>query len=159
MLLFLLIALVGSAVSSPILEVEPRSATNEELAAMYNLPRTVRPTSYDVILFLDPGNPANFTGSVTIRIVPTVSTSEIVLHAMAMEINTIGVWSDRDAQTDLVQDYHHTQNDTHFLRIWTTQALTADVPYNIHITYTGTYASNMFGIYVSTYEEPGVGTV
>lgn len=158
-MLLLLIALVGSAVSSPINEVEPRNADNELRAAQYNLPRESTPTSYDVILFLNPSNPDYFTGSVTIRIIPNRNTSEIVLHAMAMDIHTINVWDDRNPVVNLVADHHHAQNDTHFLRIWTSETLLQDVPYNIFLNYTGTYATNMFGIYVSTYEQAGLGSV
>lgn len=150
MLNLLLLALVGSAAAIPLAEVD-RAETNEQLALRYNLPRESIPTHYDVTLYLNPDYTDNFNGSVSIRLTPSFITSQIVLHAMEMTINSISLFSDRDLNVDLFDNFTLATDDTHLLRIYTNQELQTDVFYVLNIDYTGQYADNMFGIYVSTY--------
>nr|ACF34999.1 Cry1Ab-RR resistance protein APN2 [Ostrinia furnacalis] len=158
-MLLLLVALIGSAVASPVSQEESRTLTNEQLAAQYNLPRETIPTFYDVTLFLNPSYPDNFNGSVSIRIVPNITTNVIVLHAMEMEILNIEVFNVLNTTADIFQIHFLATDDTHFLRIFTTEQMLPNQLYIVNIEYRGQYASNMFGIYVSTYEQAGLGTV
>ncbi|CAH2208205.1 jg5003 [Pararge aegeria aegeria] len=125
----------------------------------YVLPGTSYPTFYDVRLFLDPGNHDFFTGDVTIRLFPTVNTSTIVLHAMAMNITKIGLYDALDENVDILESSNIATDDTHFLTVRSKVELNIMRPYHLKIEYIGSYATNMFGIYVSTYERPNIGTV
>ncbi|XP_045494019.1 aminopeptidase N-like [Colias croceus] len=145
-------ALLGAAYSVPL---------NQDITAMYGhyrLPGESYPTFYDVRLFIDPDYAHNFNGSVSIRIVPNINTDEIVLHAMEMTINSIQVVAD-GSSTNLYHSFWQATDDTHFLRIKTTAPLVALQPYTIHIDYIAQYAENMFGVYLSTFTQEGVGTV
>ncbi|KAM3967320.1 aminopeptidase N [Aphomia sociella] len=123
----------------------------------YILPNTSIPTFYDVRLFFDPSNPDYFFGNVTIRIVPTANISEIVIQAMELEINNIEVFSDRDydAIENLYSNHSLATDDTHILKIKLNTEIGEWQPHVIHINYVGHYAENMFGVYVSTYQESG----
>ncbi|XP_052740598.1 aminopeptidase N-like [Bicyclus anynana] len=136
----------------------PLSTENEPIPdEAYVLPGTSFPSLYDVRLFLDPDNEEYFTGDVAIRIFPTVNTSVIVLHAMAMDIINIELTDDFNQNINIT--YTLATDDTHFLTVNASVPLNIMSPYNLKIEYTGTYATNMFGIYVSTYERPGEGTI
>ncbi|XP_072939565.1 aminopeptidase N-like [Epargyreus clarus] len=148
------LSLLGSAFSLPT-EVVERNVNYEH----YVLPGESMPTFYDVRLFLDPGNTAFFFGNVSIRILPQRDINEIVLQAMEMDIDNIQVFSDRNSEVNLFQSFTQATDDTHFLRIRTNAQLIAFTPYIIHINYVARFAENMFGVYVSTYNEPGRGRV
>lgn len=148
MYLLLCWVLLGFVSGNPITEVDTTNSIREQ----YVLPGESIPTFYDVRLFLDPSNVDYFTGEVSIRILPTIDTDMIVLHAMEMSINNIEVYSDRDSLTNMFDSYTLAQNDTHFLRIRLNGTISPMQPHTIHINYTGQYAENMFGIYVSTYQ-------
>ncbi|XP_049870007.1 aminopeptidase N-like [Pectinophora gossypiella] len=155
MYLLLCLALLGPAMGIPLSEVATR---NEDLSAEYVLPGESFPTFYDVQLFLDPGHVESFTGSVSIRVLPVISTSQIVLHAMAMEINNIAVYAE-GSTTDILNNYTLANNDTHLLRINLNTAIQPMVPHIVNINYTGQFAENMFGVYVSTYQDDDGNTV
>ncbi|VVD01646.1 unnamed protein product [Leptidea sinapis] len=125
----------------------------------YVLPGESYPTFYDVSLVIDPDYHENFNGSAVIRIIPNQNVQEIVLHAMAMTISRIALFSESNTNLDLFSSYTLVTDDTHFLRIRSNALLLQNQPYSLHIEYTATYAENMFGVYVSTFEQPGVGTV
>ncbi|XP_075971880.1 aminopeptidase N-like [Anticarsia gemmatalis] len=155
MYLLPLLTLLGSVVCGPLsTDVKNVADTRPE---RYVLPTQTVPTFYDVSLFFDPGNTAFFTGRVSIRILPVATTNEIVLHAMEMTIaqNAINVFTDREPAVNLVQSFTLATDDTHFLRIRLNRELTVLQPATINIEYTGRYAANMFGVYVSTYESFG----
>ncbi|XP_038223211.1 aminopeptidase N-like [Zerene cesonia] len=146
------LALLGSAYSIPL---------NQDISALYGhyrLPGESYPTFYDVRLFIDPDYPSSFNGSVSIRIVPNVNTDEIVLHAMEITVNSIQIIAD-GSTVNLYQSFSQATDDTHFLRIKTSSQLVALRPYTIHIDYVAKYAENMFGVYLSTFTQEGVGTV
>ncbi|CAG4917258.1 unnamed protein product [Colias eurytheme] len=146
------LALLSAAYSVPL---------NQDITSMYGhyrLPGESYPTFYDVRLFIDPDYAHNFNGSVSIRIVPNINTDEIVLHAMEMTLNSIQVVAD-GSSTNLYHSFWQATDDTHFLRIKTTTPLVALQPYTIHIDYIAQYAENMFGVYLSTFTQEGVGTV
>nr|ASU92546.1 aminopeptidase N [Achaea janata] len=154
MYLLTLLALIGTAFCGP-LSTQVRNVDNR--AELYVLPTTIKPTFYDVRLFLDPGNPELFYGQVSIRILPQVETNEIVLHAMEMLIteNAIQVYTDREPTENIVTGFTQAGDDTHFLRIQLSRQLTVQQPATIHIDYVGHFAENMFGVYRSTYTENG----
>nr|AAD31184.1 aminopeptidase N 2 [Lymantria dispar] len=156
MYLLPLLTLLGSAFCVP-LNTEIQSTTRDDRAQQYVLPPDTIPTFYDVTLFLDPGNPDYFNGSVSIRILPISITNEIVLHAMEMEIeeDAIQVFTDREPNVNLFESFTLANNDTHFLRIRLNTQLTVMQPVTVTISYTAHFAENMFGVYLSTYEELG----
>ncbi|KAL4705520.1 hypothetical protein ACJJTC_011462 [Scirpophaga incertulas] len=141
--LFVLLALLGCAVASSM-------GQNTDLAALYQLPQETRPTHYDISLFLDPDNSESFYGNVTIRIVATTTTNEIVLHAMELDIQMISVHNER-VQEDIYVSHELAEDDTHFLRIKLNETMTVYTVYILKIDFVGKYATNMFGIYLSTY--------
>ncbi|CAH0605709.1 unnamed protein product [Chrysodeixis includens] len=149
MYLLALLVIAGSAIALPVIENNDRDMALESL---YVLPKDVTPTFYDVSLIMDPDNEAYFNGTVSIRVLPIVSTSQIVLHAMELEIFSIEVKSDRPNTEDLYLDSVKNNDDTHLLRIHLKSPLSVLTPHTINIRYSGLYAPNMFGIYVSTYE-------
>ncbi|CAK1599088.1 unnamed protein product [Parnassius mnemosyne] len=156
MYLLLLVSLLGSAISVPLsIEDDVTKNVNYE---HYLLPGESYPTFYDVRLFLNPNVAESFNGDVSIRVIPIRNTNEIVIHAMEIQINSIIVSSDSNPQQNIFQNFSLVTDDTHFLRIRTSTPLIAAQPYTVQISYVGRYADNMFGIYLSTYEEPGVGT-
>uniref|UniRef100_A0A2A4JIF2 Uncharacterized protein n=1 Tax=Heliothis virescens TaxID=7102 RepID=A0A2A4JIF2_HELVI len=152
MYLLALLTLFGSAFAGPIsTQVESRN-----LASTYVLPSDTIPTFYDVSLFLNPDNEESFRGSVSIRILPKVTTSEIVIHAMAMQIDSnIRVSSDRNPANNLYVSHTLATDDTHFLRIQLSEPMTILQPYTVEISYVGQFAENMFGIYLSKYQNNG----
>ncbi|XP_060801844.1 aminopeptidase N [Amyelois transitella] len=153
MYLLICLALLGSVTAVPLTEIQ-RNDPREEI---YVLPDTTFPTFYDVQLFIDPSNVDYFFGNVSIRIIPNVNTDLITLHAMAMEIDSIEVYSERDVNlaTDLFANYTLATDDTHLLRIRLSSSIGALIPHTVKINYVAQYAENMFGVYVSTYEENG----
>ena len=157
MYLLALLTLCGAAFAVPL--AEPASTQTElDRAAAYVLPRDTVPTFYDVSLVLNPDNEEYFTGSVDIRILPLVTTNQIVLHAMEMEIKAedIEVFSDRVPTANLFESHTLADNDTHLFTITLNQTMTVLQPHTIRIKhYVGQYAENMFGIYVSTYQDEG----
>lgn len=152
MYLLALLTLFGSAFAVPLTASVERL---DDLAALYVLPRDTIPTFYDVSLFLNPDNEEYFTGKVSIRILPYVTTNQIVIHAMEMTINSIEAYSDRNPTVNLFANYTLATDDTHLLRIQLNETMTILQPYTINIDYVGHYAENMFGIYVSTYGSVG----
>ncbi|XP_050667558.1 aminopeptidase N-like [Leptidea sinapis] len=148
----IILFLFGLTVGDPI---RTRDASYEH----YVLPGESYPTFYDVSLAIDPDYHENFNGSAVIRIIPNQNVQEIVLHAMAMTISRIALFSESNTNLDLFSSYTLVTDDTHFLRIRSNALLLQNQPYSLHIEYTATYAENMFGVYVSTFEQPGVGTV
>lgn len=153
----ILLSILGSSVAYSVL---PRTENAYSIADEdYVLPGTAIPTFYDVRLFLDPGNRESFRGDVTIRVFPNVVTNTIVLHAMAMTISNISLYDEINPNVNLLANYTLASDDTHFLTVTSNTPLNIMQPYHLKIEYQGTYATNMFGIYVSTYERPGVGTV
>ncbi|CAH0407481.1 unnamed protein product [Chilo suppressalis] len=155
MYFILLAALLGSAATSVLRQGD---TTNEEYAARYNLPRETTPTFYDVTLYFDPDNEAYFYGNVSIRIVPNRETSEIVLHATDITVDDIEVLTtvNNVANTNIYNDHSLATDDTHFLRINVSQPLLTGQVYIVNINYIGQYATNMFGVYISTYVENGI---
>lgn len=155
MYLLLLVAFIGSSAALPLsIKSTNEVPRNQELAARYVLPQNTYPTFYDVRLFIDPSYVESFYGNVSIRIIPNVDTDEIVLQAMEMTIDSISVVSDRNNE-ELFANYTLATDDTHFLRIRLVREISALQPHNVHINYVSRYAENMFGVYVSTYEENG----
>ncbi|PZC76118.1 hypothetical protein B5X24_HaOG205148 [Helicoverpa armigera] len=154
MYLLALLTLFGSAFAGPL---TAPVVDNRNLAATYVLPSDTVPTFYDVRLFLNPDNEENFRGIVSIRILPKTTTNQIVLHAMAMEVdeNTIRVYSDRVPNVNIYASASLATDDTHLLRINLNQTMTILQPHTIEIEYVGHYAENMFGIYLSKYENNG----
>ncbi|CAH1647281.1 unnamed protein product [Spodoptera littoralis] len=149
MYLLTLLALIGSAFAVPLTELSEQSH-----AERYVLPKTVLPSFYDVVLFLDPDNEAYFEGSVDIRVIPLVATNEIVLHAMEMTIDpsNIEVFTDTQPSNNLFSSHTLASDDTHLLKIQLRETVPAARVHTIRIkNFRGQYASNMFGIYVSTY--------
>lgn len=149
MYLLTLLALIGSAFAVPVTELSKQSH-----AEKYVLPRTVMPSFYDVVLFLDPDNEAYFEGSVDIRIIPLKDTNEIVLQAMEMTIdsNNIEVFTDTQPENNLYSSHTLATDDTHLFKIQLKETLPAARVHTIRIkNFRGQYATNMFGIYVSTY--------
>ncbi|XP_053604249.1 aminopeptidase N-like [Plodia interpunctella] len=153
-ILISLLSLLGFAAAVSVTEVQRNDDLRE---ATYVLPTTTYPTFYDVQLFIDPSNVNYFFGNVSIRIIPNVGTNVIVIHAMAMEIDSIEVYSDRDVNlaVDLFSTYTLADDDTHMLRISLSRVIGALEPHVVKINYKAEYAENMFGVYVSTYEEDG----
>nr|WAK99412.1 aminopeptidase N 2 [Spodoptera frugiperda] len=149
MYLLTLLALIGSAFAVPVTELSKQSHADK-----YVLPRTVMPSFYDVVLFLDPDNEAYFEGSVDIRIIPLKDTNEIVLQAMEMTIdsNNIEVFTDTQPENNLYSSHTLATDDTHLFKIQLKETLPAARVHTIRIkNFRGQYATNMFGIYVSTY--------
>lgn len=148
------LTLLGSALATPV-EIAAPAAKDTLRNRAYVLPGESYPTFYDVRLFIDPDFTDYFYGNVSIRILPVYATSQIVLHAMSLQIDSISVYSDVDAGTDLFSNYTLADDDTHFLRINMTRSLTTLQPHTVRISYTAQYAANMFGVYVSTYPDGG----
>lgn len=154
MYLLLLISLIGAALSVPVSDEDIARNVNYE---HYSLPGESYPTFYDVRLILNPDMPESFSGDVSIRIIPVRNTNEIVIQAMAMEIRSISATPENSTQQNIYLRHTQASDDTHFLTIRFNTPLVAQQAYLVHISYVGQYAENMFGIYLSTYEEPGVG--
>lgn len=153
MYLRILLTLFGFAFSVPVTSEDLR---NENLAAEYVLPGESKPTLYDIQLFLNPNNADSFNGKVSIRILPQRETDEIVLHAMSTIIDHIEVLT-HDGE-NIFSYFTLATNDTHLLRIRLTRQINPLVPHIINIEYTGSYAENLFGIYLSTYRNEGMTT-
>lgn len=118
----------------------------------YVLPGESYPTIYDLRLFFNPDNEAYFNGHANIRIIPEYNTINITLHAMELSIQNITLYAVGSPNVNLTSDYNLQNDDTHFLRIDSSQMLVAAQPYILDIHYLGSYAPNMFGLYVSNYE-------
>lgn len=153
MYLLACLTILGTAFGVPLTSTDDDGSRN--LGALYVLPADTIPTFYDVRLFLDPRNTDYFFGNVSIRIMPYVATNRIVMHAMEMNIDSVVVVGDR-SDADLFANYTLASDDTHFLTIMLTTQLQPFQPYTVHISYTSQFALNMFGVYVSTYEQNGV---
>ncbi|XP_048007483.1 aminopeptidase N-like [Leguminivora glycinivorella] len=149
MYLLLGLTLLGGVIAVPF--TPNTELRNQELAAQYVLPGESFPTFYDVRLFLNPDNPDNFTGLVSIRILANYDTNVIVLHAMETDINSINVYRDGNEDEDLFNNYELATDDTHILKINLNRAISPNEPYVIHIDYVARFAENMFGVYLSTY--------
>lgn len=148
MYLPILLTLFGFTFSVPLTSEELRNAN---LEASYVLPGESMPTFYDVQLYLNPENAAYFNGTVSIRILTLRRTDEIVLHAMETIINHIDVVT---INGESVYNTHTlATTDTHLLRIILTSQIDPVIPLIINIDYSGTYAENLFGIYLSTYQD------
>ncbi|XP_028036144.1 aminopeptidase N-like [Bombyx mandarina] len=154
MYLLLITALLGSAYSFPTSTLN-NVTRNTDLASQYVLPGESFPTFYDVSLFIDPANTVSFNGKVSIRIIPRIATNVIVVQAMEMTIRSISVFTDRNSNENLFASFTLATDDTHFLRISTRTQLLPDQPYIVNIDYESKYAPNMFGVYVSTYQQNG----
>lgn len=141
------LALFGFAFSVPLTSKDHRNA---DLAARYVLPGESIPTLYDIQLFLNPDTEQNFNGRVDIRIIPTRDTQELVLHAMAMTI-TEPIEVHTQIGENIAAGYTLETDDSHLLRISLSRTIQAFVPHTIKIRYLGTFAENMFGVYLSTY--------
>lgn len=150
MYLLVCLAILGTALGVPLTE----NVASRNLGELYVLPTTTFPTFYDVRLFLDPGNTDYFFGNVSIRILANTPTDRIVIHAMEMIIDRVTVISDRSG-ADLISSFSQAGDDTHFLTILLTEPIQPLVPHTVHINYVAQYAANMFGVYVSTYQEGG----
>ncbi|XP_013142058.1 PREDICTED: aminopeptidase N-like [Papilio polytes] len=155
MYLLLLVSLLGSALSVP-LDVEDDVTRNVNYQH-YLLPGESYPTFYDVRLFLNPDVTDSFRGDVTIRIVPRRTTNQIVLQAMEMQIHSIRLTRSDSLQQNLFLSFDHATDNTHFLTINSNTPLVMGLTYIVDISYTSRFAENMFGVYISTYEEAGVG--
>ncbi|KAJ0178635.1 hypothetical protein K1T71_005410 [Dendrolimus kikuchii] len=103
----------------------------------------------------DPDNVEYFFGNTTIRILAYTNTSVITMHAMELTINNIRVYSERNLDEDLFENYSLATDDTHLLRIRLKRDMVILQPHIVHIDYTAKFAENMFGVYVSTYEYEG----
>ncbi|KPJ03370.1 Aminopeptidase N [Papilio xuthus] len=156
MYLLLLVSLLGSALCVP-LDTD-NDVTRNANYEHYLLPGESYPTFYDVRLFLNPDVTDNFRGEVTIRIVPRRTTNQIVLQAMEMQIDSIRLTRSDSLQQNLFLNFVQATDDTHFLTINSNTPLVMGLTYIVDISYTSRFAENMFGVYISTYEEPGVGT-
>ncbi|XP_068631412.1 aminopeptidase N-like [Battus philenor] len=155
MYLLIIISIIGSAICNPLnYEYDDIRNVRDE---NYVLPGESFPSSYDVRLFLNPNVLETFSGDVSITLSPVRNTDQIVLHAMEMQINSISIASVAAPQVNIFSNHTIATDDTHFLRIGTTRAMIAGQNYTLQISFVGRFADNMFGIYLSTYEEPGVG--
>ncbi|CAB3260804.1 unnamed protein product [Arctia plantaginis] len=158
MYLLPLVLLLGSAISAASSQ-QVTDTIIDDRAERYPLPNDVQPSFYDLILYFDPNSPESFNGEVTITATVVNNTNQIVLHAMEMSIEEIQVTvvpaPGAIAGGNLYSSYSQADDDTHLLRIYLTQQLVTNQNIYIRIRYTGHYAANMFGAYVSTYVENG----
>lgn len=152
----IILLFLGTALAIPLNSVNEDASTRY---GHYRLPGESHPTLYDVSLIIDPGKTDTFYGNVSIRIIPNVNTQEIVMHAMEMTIRSIQMNTEINPNVDLFSNYTLATDDTHFLRITATEQLEALRLIVVNIDFESKYADNMFGLYVSTYEQPGVGQV
>ncbi|CAK1546283.1 unnamed protein product [Leptosia nina] len=148
-----LLTLLGTALAVPL------NTNTSAQYGHYRLPGESHPTLYDVRLIIDPGKTDTFNGTVTIRIIPDINTQEIVLQAMEMTIESVEVFTEVNPTVDIFDSFTLATDDTHFLRLRMTQQLVALQPITVNIVYVSKYAENMFGLYVSTFQQPGVGQV
>ncbi|KAH9643209.1 hypothetical protein HF086_012871 [Spodoptera exigua] len=149
MYLLTLLSLIGAAFAVPLTQL-----SEESHADRYVLPKNILPSFYDVILYLDPDNEAYFEGSVDIRIIPQTDTNEIVLQAMEMQINAadIEVFNEFQPTNNLYSSHTLASDDTHLLKIQLSETIPAARVHTLRFKqFRGQYATNMFGIYVSTY--------
>nr|AAP44965.1 midgut class 2 aminopeptidase N [Spodoptera exigua] len=149
MYLLTLLSLIGAAVCRTL-----DTIVEESHADRYVLPKNILPSFYDVILYLDPDNEAYFEGSVDIRIIPQTDTNEIVLQAMEMQINAadIEVFNEFQPTNNLYSSHTLASDDTHLLKIQLSETIPAARVHTLRFKqFRGQYATNMFGIYVSTY--------
>lgn len=152
MYLPILLTLFGFAFSVPLTSEDLR---DDDLQARYVLPGESMPTLYDVQLYLDPNNDVSFDGHVSIRILSIRRTDELVLHAMETRIKSIEVLGDNGE--NLYRTYFLSSIDTHLLRITLNRLIDPMIPLTINIAYSGTYAENLFGVYLSTYRNENNG--
>ena len=161
MYLLALLTIIGAAFAGPVAIPSTQlltAQTEAQRAAAYVLPRDTIPTFYDVILHLNPDNDKTFTGSVDIRIIPKVSTNQIIMHAMELDIKAedIEVFSDRAPTVNIFESHTLADNDTHLFSIIVKQEMTVLQPHTIRIKhYVAKFAENMFGVYLSTYSSDG----
>ncbi|XP_073943307.1 aminopeptidase N-like [Choristoneura fumiferana] len=151
MYLLLALALLGAVSANPL--TNEAAVLNDALSAQYVLPGESFPTFYDVRLFLNPDNEDFFYGNVSIRVLANVNTSQLVFHAMEIDIDDISVFSDANPEEDLFLSYEQAGDDTHLLRINLIREISPNQPHIIHIDYVARFAENMFGVYLSTYTE------
>lgn len=150
MLSLIFLGLLGSVLSVPV-EIQNTNVADLEY---YRLSGQIVPSFYDVRLFFDPNSASGFNGDVSIRFIANATTRTIVLHAMAMQIQSVQLSPD-GATTVIPTNFTLSTNDTHFLEIQSSVDLNAGSPYVLNISYVGTYATNMFGVYISTYQYMG----
>lgn len=152
MLSLIFLSLLGSVLSVP---VELQNEKNVADLEYYRLSGQIIPHFYDVRLFFDPNSASGFNGDVSIRFIANATTRNIVLHAMAMQIQSVQLFPDAATAAAIPTSYSLTTNDTHFLEIQSSVDLNAGSLYVLNISYVGTYATNMFGVYISTYQYMG----
>lgn len=150
MLSLVFLSLLGSVLSLPV-EFQNENVTDLEY---YRLSGQIIPHLYDVRLFFDPNSASGFNGDVSIQFIANATTRTIVLHAMAMQIQSVQLFPG-GATAAIPTSYSLTTNDTHFLEIQSSVDLNIGSPYVLNISYVGTYATNMFGVYISTYQYMG----
>ncbi|CAH2105887.1 unnamed protein product [Euphydryas editha] len=150
MLSLIFLSLLGSAFSGPV-DFQYANVTDYQ---HYRLNDDVTPSFYDVRLFFDPNSASGFNGDVSMRLIVNNNTSRILLHAMAMQIQSVQLFAD-GSQTNLATNYTLSTDETHFLEIVSSVNLTVGSLYVLNIAYVGTYATNMFGVYISTYQYMG----
>lgn len=154
MIFLICLAVLGTVLAVPLTPVVEEPSTRD--LGAYVLPTETFPTFYDIRLFFDPSNEASFSGDVSIRIASFIETNRIVLHAMELAVDNIEVYPELDQTTNLYQNHSLATDDTHLLTIDTSEALQPLRPYTLKINFVGQYAANMFGVYVSKYEENNV---
>ena len=113
------------------------------LSDPYRLPRTVIPSRYEVSLEPDLES-ASFRGTVTIVAEVTEETSEIVLNAAELDIESVTV--DGVAQTWSLHD------ETERLVVQCSSPVTEGV-IALHVTFTGTLNDKLRGFYRSTFTD------
>ncbi|XP_059049749.1 aminopeptidase N-like [Achroia grisella] len=150
MLFLVFLSILGAITAVPIAIEDVRANSQNP----YALPNTSFPTFYDVRLFFDPSNENYFNGIVTLRVIPRTNITEIVLQAMELEIESVTIYrvTDFDREEDLFESYSYS-NETHLLRLNLTRQIGQTQPHEVNINYVGHYADNMFGVYLSTYED------
>ncbi|KRT84252.1 Peptidase, partial [Oryctes borbonicus] len=122
-----------------------------QIPSRYRLPNVARPSSYRVEIDTDLTN-FKFSGQVTINVLTTQSTNNIVLHSRELNITSTQVIVLNG--TNIY--YNHTvEEDTDFLRIYLTYAVPINTPLTLVFHYNAILGSGNVGYYRASYVNEG----
>ncbi|MCO5317680.1 MAG: M1 family metallopeptidase [Microthrixaceae bacterium] len=116
----------------------------------HRLPTTARPSEYDLRLRIDP-NAEGFSGEVTILLELDEDLRELTLHALDLEICSVGI-------TDSSGAVHDPEVVTEHDREWIILRPGSPLPAGatqVHLSYSGRYCDNLVGLYTSEFDFEG----
>ncbi|GLG93873.1 Membrane alanyl aminopeptidase [Gryllus bimaculatus] len=127
------------------------SVFEDKVLKQYRLDPWVRPERY--ILRFEPDLEAEtFTGHMYIILSTDIETDVITLHSQGIQVNYVSV---QDGGWFPKEIYHsHSYDETlEFLHLYTKEPMFTYIDYIIYMEFSGTLRDNMYGFYISKYDD------